>query len=140
MPVPLGRDNIALVVGRVWFEHDRSLDVVEALFESYELASEAGVVRWRQEVERGLARFGRKVDLLIRLDGLVVRPAACRFFGEHRSQVLARHTHQSFRYGGDGATRTTVFTSSVLHGAEANVYPTRQAALDALLEARAARR
>lgn len=135
----MGSDNIDPVVGRVWFEHDRALDVVEALFESYELASEADVLRWRQEVERGLGRFGRKVDLLIRLDGLIVRPAASRFFGEHRSQVLAKHTHQSFRYGGDGATRTTVFTSSVLHGADANVYPTREAALDALLKARAER-
>lgn len=121
---------------RIWFEHDREFDVIEAFFENYELVSEADVLRWRQEVERGLARFGRKVDLLICLNGLIVRPAASRFFGEHRSQVLAQHTRRSFRYGGDGATRTTVFTSSVLHNADANVYPTREAALQALLDAR----
>lgn len=118
------------------FVFDEALDLVEASFDACELRTETDVLAWRAEVERELGRFGRKVDLLINLDGLIVRPTASRAFGEQRSQVLGRFAKRSFRYGGDRLTRTTVFTSSVLVGADANVHPSREAALAALLEAR----
>jgi hypothetical protein len=119
------------------FELLRELDVVEATFAHCEIKTPADVAKWRADVEQQLERFGKKVDLLIDLDGLVVRPAAARLFGEYRSDVLRRFTRRSYRYGGDRATRTSVFTSSVLTGAHANVYPTRALALAALLEDRA---
>lgn len=118
------------------FELLRELDVVEATFTGCEIRTPADVAKWRADVEKHLERFGKKVDLLIALDGLVVRPAAARLFGEYRSEVLRRYTRRSYRYGGDSATRTSVFTSSVLTGAQANVYPTRDLALAALLEDR----
>ncbi len=118
------------------FDHLKELDIVEATFAGCELKSTADVVKWRAQVERELGRFGKKVDLLIDLDGLVVRPAAARLFGEYRSDVLSRFTRRSYRYGGDSATRTSVFTSSVLTGAQANVHATRQLALAALVEDR----
>ncbi|APR77558.1 Hypothetical protein A7982_02905 [Minicystis rosea] len=126
------------VTPQMRFTVDDRDDVVEAVFEGWELRTQSDVLRWRSAVERELARFGRKVDLLINLDGLVVRPGVSSFFGEHRSAVLATYTKRSFRYGGDSATRTTVFTTSVLTGAAANVYPSRAAALAALKAARAA--
>lgn len=118
------------------FELLEELDVVEARFDGCELRTPADVARWRSDVEKELGRFGKKVDLLIDLDGLVVRPSAAKLFGEYRSDVLSRFTRRSFRYGGDAATRTSVFTSAVLTGAQANVHPTRAAALAALLEDR----
>lgn len=118
------------------FVLDEQYDVVEAFFDAYELRSEADVLAWRAKVARELGRFGHKVDLLINLDGLIVRPTASKVFGEHRSQVLAEFTNRSYRYGGDNATRTTVFTTSVFTGADANVYPSRRDALEALLEDR----
>lgn len=118
------------------FVLDEQYQFVEAFFDGCELRTLADVMAWRTGVERELARFGHKVELLINLDGLVVRPSAARAFGEHRSQVLSQFVNRSFRYGGDAATRTSVFTSSVFTGADANVYPSRSAALAALLEAR----
>lgn len=118
------------------FVLDEQYDIVEAFFEAYELRSAADVLAWRAKVERELGRFGHKVDLLINLDGLVVRPAAAKLYGEHRSQLLALFANRSFRYGGDNATRTTVFTTSVFTGAEANVFPSRREALEALLDDR----
>ncbi len=118
------------------FELLEDLDVVEAIFHGCELRTPGDVATWRSDVERELGRFGKKVDLLINLDGLIVRPAAARLFGEYRSYVLSRFTRRSFRYGGDTPTRTSVFTSSVLTGAHANVHPTRALALAALLEDR----
>jgi hypothetical protein len=113
---------------------DDKLGVVEALFSGFELRTEADVLRWKTSVERELARFGRRVTLLINLDGLSVRPAAAKAFGAHRAQVLERFALRSFRYGGDGTTKTTVFTTSVLSGAEANIHPSREEALPALMQ------
>jgi hypothetical protein len=118
---------------------DEKEGIVETLFNGFEMRSEADVIRWRTAVERELGKFGRRLMLLINLDGLVVRPAAAKAFGQHRAEVLERFSIHSFRYGGDGATKTTVFTTAVLAGAEANVYPTREAAFAALKAAVAAR-
>lgn len=114
----------------VWV--DEKEGIVEALFSGFEMRTEGDVIRWRTAVERELSKFGRKVLLLINLDGLSVRPGAAKAFGNHRAEVLERFAIHSFRYGGDGSTKTTVFTTAVLAGAEANVYPTRAAALEAL--------
>lgn len=118
------------------FTLDPEHGFVEASFRDYVLRTEADVLAWRAIVEREFARFGRKVDLLINLDGLVVKPSAARAFGVNRAAVLAQFTTHSVRYGGDLSTKTTVFTTAVQDGADANVYPSREAAVAALLEAR----
>jgi hypothetical protein len=115
------------------FELDRATDVVTATFRSCVLTTPADVVRWRQRTEAELRKFGRKVDLLIDLEGLSVRAGASNAFGEHRAQILARFTNRSYRYNGDPVTRTTIFTTAVLFKAPANVHPTREDALAALL-------
>ncbi len=57
---------------------DEKRGIVEALFTGFELRTEADVARWKAGVEQELARFGRKVMLLINLDGLSVRPGASK--------------------------------------------------------------
>lgn len=120
--------------------YDAAHDVATAVFRHVTLHNAADVRRWRQGVEREFERIGKKVDLLIDLDGLVVRPAAARAFGQTRAEVLAKHTNTSVRFGGDAQTRATIFTSAVLDGAAANVHETRDAALRALLDDRKKRR
>lgn len=88
---------------------------------------------WRSEVEKRFQRYGRPVDLIINLDGLVVRPSAARAFGAARSEVLAEYTRCSFRYNGNAQTRTSIYTSAVLLGADANLHDSREEALKALL-------
>lgn len=121
---------------RIEFHHDVVNDVVTAYFENCILETAEDAVRWQSEVEESLARFGRKVDLLINLDGLNVRFAAGRAFGKARAEVLAKFAIHSFRYGGDATTRTFVSTSGMITGAEVNAYQTREDALAALLETR----
>lgn len=118
------------------FAHDPLHDVVTATFTDCVLTTPADVARWRREVEQELGRFGKKIDLLINLDGLVVKPGASRSFGRERREVLAKYTIRSFRYGGDTQSRTSIFTSAVIDGAAANVYESRDQALAALLETR----
>ena len=81
------------------------------------------------------AAMGSRVWLLIGLAGLRVQARAARSFGEARSRILQKFIVHSYRYGGDRKTLTSIATSRVIHGAEDNVFPTREEALAALLAA-----
>jgi len=123
---------------KMTFEYDEVHDVVTASFQDCILNNSLDVARWRTEVEGHLSRYPSKVDLLINLDGLVVKYTAGRVFGRERSQVLARFTKRSFRFGGDEMTKMFVATSGAINGAATNVYRSRDEALQALLADRKA--
>jgi hypothetical protein len=118
---------------RMSFDYDEVHDVVTATFEDCILNNSLDVARWRTEVEGFLSRYPSKVDLLINLDGLVVKYTAGRVFGRERSEVLSRYTRRSFRFGGDEMTKMFVSTSGAINGAAVNVYKSRDEALQALL-------
>lgn len=107
-------------------------DAVLAEFENVELHTPADAQRWAREVDLRLSSFGRKVDLLINLDGLRVKPPASRDFGRQRAIVLAKHSRVSYRFGGDRSTLTSVLTTSVLEHTAANVYGSFEEARAAL--------
>ncbi len=120
------------------FDYDEQHDVVTATFEDCVLNNALDVARWRTEVEGWLSRYPMKVDLLINLDGLIVKYTAGRVFGRERTEVLARYTQRSFRFGGDEMTRMFVSTSGVISGAAVNCFGSREEALRALLADRTA--
>lgn len=122
------------------FERDAEHDVVTATFTDCILVTDEDVYRWRDEVEAQFAKFNGRVDLLINLDGLVVRHTAGRTFGKVRREVLERNTHRSYRYGGDTTTLVFINTSGAINGAAVNHYPSREAALAAMLAEREALR
>jgi hypothetical protein len=111
--------------------------VVEARFRDVLLHDASDADEWARRVDVELRRFGGQVDLLIDLEGLKVRPPASRRFGEVRARILSTHARHSVRFGPDPWTATSVNTSRVLHGAEANIFASRAEALAALLELRA---
>jgi hypothetical protein len=115
------------------FTYDAVHDVVDSAFRDVILETEEDVLCWRREVEKRFARFGRPVDLIIDLEGLIVKPSAARAFGAHRAEVLAANTRVSYRFNGNLQTRTSIYTSAVIHGADANIYESREEALRALL-------
>jgi hypothetical protein len=123
---------------RMSFDYDEVHDVVTASFEDCILNNSMDVARWRTEVEGHLSRYPSKVDLLINLDGLVVKYTAGRIFGRERAEVLGRFTKRSFRFGGDEMTKMFVATSGAINGAAVNVYRSRDEALQALLADRKA--
>lgn len=122
--------------GRMSIEYDPRNDVVQLRFTRYLLVSVADVQVWRADVEEKLAPFGRKVDLLIDLNGLELTFTAKRFFGQARREVLERFTQRAYSYGGDDMTRMFLSTSGVLHGHPVNQHETRMQALMALLSDR----
>jgi len=111
-------------------------DAVLAEFENVEIQTREDADRWAREVDVRLRSFGRKVDLLINLDGLQVKPAASRDFGRRRAEVLEKYARSSYRFGGDRPTLTSVLTSAVIEQTDANVYGSFAAARNALLSAR----
>jgi hypothetical protein len=123
---------------KMTFDYDEQHDVVTATFEDCTLNNSLDVARWRTEVEGHLSKYPSKVDLLINLDGLVVKYTAGRVFGRERTEVLSRYTKRSFRFGGDEMTKMFVSTSGVINGAAVNVYRSRDEALRALLADRVA--
>ena len=118
------------------FQHHPFDDVVETFFDDVVLAAVEDVKRWEEDVRLQLASYGRKVLLLICLDGLVVKPAAAAAFGVARSAVLAEFAIASTRYGGDGWTRMSIHTSAVRYHTHGDVFPSRDTALKALLAQR----
>ena len=118
------------------FSFDQKNDVVTARFNEVLLQNAADVERWRQLVEGHISVYGRKVDLLIDLSGLVVKSSAGRLFGVVRAAVLAKYTNRSFRFGGDQRTQMFIQTSAVLDGTASNIYATEADALAALLKDR----
>jgi hypothetical protein len=120
------------------FTYDALNDCVVAEFDEVILKDEADVGRWSTDVRAKLATFGRKVYLLIDLTGLIVKPGAAAPFGRERALILAQFTVHSYRYGGATSTKTAIFTSAVLHGADANVYLSRQKATEAMKKDREA--
>lgn len=113
-------------------------DLVDASFRDVILETDEDVLCWRREVEKRFQRYGRPVDLIIDLEGLIVKPSAARSFGAHRAEVLAENTRVSYRFNGNPQTRTSIYTSAVIHGADANIYESREEALKALLSNREA--
>lgn len=118
------------------FLHDSALDVVESISDQVVLNSPADVDEWATHVSDALAGFGKKVWLLINLDGLVVRPTASAAFGKRRAEVLQRFARASVRYGGDPWTLVSISTSAERHHTHGNVFATREEALRFLLALR----
>ena len=91
---------------------------------------------------RIVARRDEATDIVaLDLESLDGQPLPAFEAGAHvdvrvRSDLLRQYSLSSFRYGGDDSTRTSVFTSAVLHSAQANVYPSKDQAVAALLKSR----
>ena len=120
------------------FEYDPKHDLVHVQFTRCLLVNAQDVQNWKADMEEKLSIFGRKMDLLIDLDGLEVTFTAGRLFGQARREVLEKYALRAFCYGGDEMTKMFVSTSGVINGAAVNVYRSRDEALRALLADRVA--
>jgi len=114
------------------FDYLAEHDAVHAAFTDYVLETKEDVERWEREVSQKLATFGRSVDLIIDMNGLIVRAKVGSDFGTARARVLMKYALHSVRYGGDRATRTSVLTSAAIHAIEANFHETKEEAVTAL--------
>jgi hypothetical protein len=118
-------------------QHDKAQDFVHIRYLATTLASDADVAAFEGEITRGMKRIGRKLDVIVDLGELLVKPTAARAYDEARQRMIAMFTSRAYRYSGSSLVRTKILTSSTIHGQHANVYETFQQALQALLADRA---
>lgn len=121
---------------KIDFIHHEDIDIVEATFDAVHLEDRSDVAEWERRVRALFETYGRKVDLLIDLGGLSVKPSISRAFGRARAAVLSDFALRSFRFGADAWTATSVSLTAVLDGADDNLFRSRDDALAALLRDR----
>jgi hypothetical protein len=79
---------------------------------------------------------GRKVDVILDLQGFELSAKAASAFGVARAQMLSEFNGLTYRVHIASTARVAMYTSSVLTGAPANEYRTISEAIAALLEDR----
>lgn len=78
----------------------------------------------------------RKIDIVVDLGQLVVKPSAAQLYDAARRELAGKHAKLAFRYSGLSIVRTKILTSSAIHGQHANVYESFEQAVAALMRAR----
>jgi len=89
-----------------------------------------------KEIDREMSKLEKKVDIIVNLGELVVKPAAVATYDEERQRMFAAYALRAYRYGGSALVRTRILTSSTLHDQAANVFATFDEARAALLRDR----
>jgi hypothetical protein len=122
--------------GRVWIEWDSAEGVATALHYRVILSDEEAVWAYKTEIATALQRFGRKVPLLICLDGITGQPAmldlACRALGE----LAGRFAKGVACYGEKSALRMFSSLDAMRWSVGATLHETRWSALASVKSAR----
>jgi hypothetical protein len=118
--------------------YDKTGDFMHVEFKDVVLATPADVDRWRAEVEEFYKPIGRKLNVLINLDGLALKPSAASAFARARAYINGKYHVRVYRYSGNVQTRTTLLTGAVHEKADVDVYASYDEALSALQRDRAA--
>jgi hypothetical protein len=100
------------------------------------LENAADARAFAKEIDREMSKLGKKVDIIVNLGDLVVKPAAVAAYDEERQRMFAAYALRAYRYGGSALVRTRILTSSTLHDQAANVFASFEDARAALLRER----
>ena len=130
-------DPSAMQPQRTHFEYLEKLDVVVAT-PVWELDTEEDVLSWFQQYEDYYkGNFDKPVDTIFDLSYFHVGSGMGPKFGEYRAKFAKLYTGRTYRCHNDNErVKTYMYTSAVKYNAEANEFPTFEAAVTALLEDR----
>jgi DNA-binding NarL/FixJ family response regulator len=119
------------------FWHEAVYDVVTMTFDDCVLDTPEAATDFMRVVFEHIQRHKTPADVIIDYSGLIVRAGAAHQFGVERTEFARRFVKRSFRLNVNTATsRTALYTSAVLRGAQINMLTTREEALAALLAER----
>jgi hypothetical protein len=110
---------------------NRALNFYHLVYRDVVLETAEEVQAWGRDLGSRIVEGGR-VDLIINLGGLTVKPAFLKLYDDIRQDLIARRVRRVYRYGGTPAVRTKLITSATLHGQAPNVFATYEEALRAL--------
>lgn len=97
------------------------------------LETRADVAAFAAEIDREMGKIGKKVDVIVDLGELVVRPTAVELYDVERQRMMTAYARRAYRYHGVRLVRTRIMTSSTLHGQAANVFESFEQARAAML-------
>ncbi len=116
---------------------DDELDCAIIHHKAVAIENAADVAAWAKEVDAGFRRrLGKKMDIIVDLGEMVIRPAAMAAYDETRQKLFAAYAKRAYRFGGTGVVRTRILTSATLHTQAANLYGSLEEAREALLRDR----
>ena len=116
---------------------DDELDCAIIRYKAAAIENASDVTAWAKEVDAGFRRRpGKKMDIIVDLGEMVIRPAAMAAYDEARLKLFSAYAKRAYRYGGTGVVRTRILTSAALHTQAANLYATLEEARDAMLRDR----
>lgn len=116
---------------------DEKLDCAVIHNKAVAIETVADVAAWAKEVDAAFGRRrGKKIDIIVDLGEMVVRPSAVAAYDEERQRLFSAYAKGAYRYAGTGVVRTRILTSATIHGQSANLYATFEEARDALLRDR----
>ena len=116
--------------------YDREHAFAHIQYRSVVLESAADARAFAKDIDREMSKLDKKVDVIVNLGELVVKPAAVAAYDEERQRMFAAYALRAYRYGGSALVRTRILTSSTLHDQAANVFATFEDARAALLRDR----
>lgn len=117
--------------------YDESIDAWEIQHQATVINSDEAFAEWRRQVLGLFEPMGEKVYLLINIDEVEIYPA---FADKYAATVmqLSDHVHAAFRYGTvDDWTSMTVEMQGAIHNYGADIFPNREAAIEAMAQKRA---
>jgi hypothetical protein len=120
--------------------YEKAQDYVHIEYLPVTLATWEDVAAFKAEIDREMAKIHRKVDIIVNLGELSVKPAAVAAYDTARQRMLADYGRNAYRYSGSGLVRTRILTSSTIHGQSANVFSSFVEALEAMHDDRARER
>jgi uncharacterized protein (DUF2342 family) len=117
--------------------YDEARDFAYVQYQPVTLATDADVAAFAEEIDVAMTKLGRKVDIIVDLGELCVKPSTVTIYDETRQRLIRTYARRAYRYSGGNLVRTKILTSSTLHGQNANVFQSFAQALEALLADRA---
>jgi hypothetical protein len=130
--------------GQMILHYEVRYDVVTLAYRNVTIETEADVAWFVEGCDAFWKRFdGDKLaherkDLLVDMDGIVVKPRVAAAFNAARGRMTEKYLGKTYRYGGERRTITAVHLGHVLQKVDGTIYADREAALAALLADRAA--
>lgn len=112
--------------------YDAVLGAWELTHHDAHIESAADAAEWRRQLTRELAKLGGvPVYVLIDVSDFDVADNMVSEYGRTVASI-AHHFHGVVRYGAPERTRNAVMLESTLFGFPSNLYPDREAAIEAL--------
>ena len=117
--------------GRVKFEFDPDLNVVFT-DDDWQVETREDVEAFFADYDKFFSALGKKVYMVSHIDNLLVQAKVADYFGELARALVYKHLLGFARYGTNSWARMTVRTTSLIAKMTANIYSTRDEAIQAI--------